>query len=222
MGVLPLLLGVLRGLLGQVGLPVPLPDELASGLLGDVRHARRVGSHVGYETHLALVTYLLALVEVLGDAHGARRPEAVSRRRGLLEGAGHEGRAGPALDGAMGELLHDPLLVPHMLDDALSLGLIGHAHLRGASEGRDGAKRERGLLWGQLRQNGPVLLGLEGLDLPLAVYDQPQRHGLHPARGETAHPELLADERRQPIAHETIQHTPRLLSVHAGHVDATR
>ena len=74
---------VMAGGLGVVGLPVAAQDEglrRGDGLFGD---AQRVGTHIGDETHRALARDVHALVELLGDGHGAARRH-VELARGLL------------------------------------------------------------------------------------------------------------------------------------------
>src|SRR6185436_14520111 len=75
---------VIRAQLGADPRP-HLPDRFAG-------EARRVGTHVGDETHAARGAEGDALVELLGDGHGAltAEPEAIERR--LLERAGDERR----------------------------------------------------------------------------------------------------------------------------------
>src|SRR6185503_12357597 len=55
-------------------------------------HARRVGPHVGDETHRALGAELDAFVQVLGDAHGALRAERQFLGALLLQRRGRERR----------------------------------------------------------------------------------------------------------------------------------
>ena len=74
---------VVAGSLGVVVLPVAAENEglcRGNGLLGD---AQRVGTHIGDETHRALARDVNALVELLGDGHGAARRH-IELARGLL------------------------------------------------------------------------------------------------------------------------------------------
>ena len=66
--------------------------------------------------------------------------------------------------------------------------------------------------------NVPELLGYEGADLALALDDQAQRHGLDPPGGEPS-PHLVPQQRRHLVAHQAVQHPPRLLGVHQPQVD---
>ena len=71
------------------------------------------------------------------------------------------------------------------------------------------------------RVDGPVLVGLELLDLPLAVDDEPQRDGLHPTGGE-AIADLLPEERGHRVADEAVDDAPGLLRVDEVLVDLAR
>ena len=53
----------------------------------------------------------------------------------------------------------------------------------------------------------------EGADLALALDDQPQRDRLHASRGKPA-PHLVPQQRRDLVAHQPVQHAPRLLRIH--------
>ena len=68
---------------------------------------------------------------------------------------------------------------------------------------------------------GPVLLRFEGLDLALAVDDEPERDGLDAARGEAV-ADLLPEERRHGVAHETVDDSPSLLRIDEVLVDVPR
>src|SRR5881398_1891064 len=59
------------------------------------------------------------------------------------------------------------------------------------------------------------------LDFFLALADQPQCDGLHPTRRQTGL-DALPQERRRFVAHQTVEHAPRLLRVHLALVDVER
>ena len=63
------------------------------------------------------------------------------------------------------------------------------------------------------RVDRPILLRHECADFLLALDDQPQRDGLHPARREAA-PHLVPEQRRNLVAHDAVEHSPRLLRIH--------
>jgi hypothetical protein len=68
---------------------------------------------------------------------------------------------------------------------------------------------------------GPVFHRHEGGDLPLALGDEPHRHRLHAAGGQPA-ADLVPEQRRELVAHQPVQHAPRLLGVHLVLVDLAR
>ena len=71
------------------------------------------------------------------------------------------------------------------------------------------------------RVDRPVLDRDEGLDLALALADDPQRHRLDAAGGE-APPDLLPEKVRHLVADEPVDDSPRLLRVDASAVDLAR
>jgi len=72
-----------------------------------------------------------------------------------------------------------------------------------------------------LRLDGPVLFGTEGLDLGLAIHHQTHGHRLHPARRQTA-PHLGPQHRADLVAHQPVEHAPRLLRLELVHVEFER
>src|SRR5208283_5417263 len=66
--------------------------------------------------------------------------------------------------------------------------------------------------------DGPVFLPDESPDLALAFDDQPQRHRLHTSRRQPA-PHLVPQQGRDLVAHQPVQHAPRLLGVDKRRVD---
>ena len=81
----------------HVGVAEILGDDAARG--GDRlgREVDAVGAHIGDEADRA-VADVDALIEALGDLHGARRRKPELARGLLLQGRGGEGRVGMALD----------------------------------------------------------------------------------------------------------------------------
>ena len=67
----------------------------------------------------------------------------------------------------------------------------------------------------------PVLDRLKCANLALALHNQPQRHRLHAARRKPA-PHFVPQQRRNLIAHQAIEHAPRLLRVHKILIDIAR
>ena len=73
----------------------------------------------------------------------------------------------------------------------------------------------------QLRLDGPVLLRLEGLDLGLAVADEPQRHRLH-AAGRAGARQLAPQHRGEREADEIVERAAGEIGVHQRRIDDAR
>ena len=152
-----------------------------------------------------------ALIKVLRDEHGFGRGHAVFVGGVLLERRGRE-RRGRVLFGysalyfgygktrrlnfglcLIGLLLMDTLAALFQLTHRLEGGIFFLLVLKHSHE-------------------VPVLLGHEGLDLALPVYDEAQCYRLHPARRQ---PVLYAviEKWRELVAHEPVQHPSRLLGI---------
>jgi len=74
------------------------------------------------------------------------------------------------------------------------------------------------------RQNGvdgPVLVGLEDLDLPLAVAHEPQRDRLHAARGPCAR-QFAPEHRREREADEVVERPAREIGRNERRVELAR
>ncbi len=213
----PLLRAVAHRLARQRLLAVGGAHVLPGLLQGFLAHPGGVGPHVGDETDRAPVADLLALVEPLGDPHGALDREAVAPGGVLLEAAGDEGRSRVllgllALDGG------DPEAAGAQgLDDGGRLLLVLDLRALAVDPVELGGEHRR---LGGLEVGGevPVLLRHEGVDLLLPVADHLQRHRLDPAGRETLL-DLLPQERRQPEAHQPVEDAPGLLGVHLALVD---
>ncbi len=83
----------------------------------------------------------------------------------------------------------------------------------------DKARIERRRLGtGQSCINRPILFLFKGADLTLALNNQTQRNRLHPPSGNPA-PDLIPQQWRNLITHETVQHPARLLRIHQVAVD---
>ena len=226
----PLLLLVAARLLQAVLVAVLEPDDLVQLAQGLLRDVHRVGPHVGDEADLALAGEVHALVQLLGDPHGLARGEPELAGGLLLEGGGGERRGRGPLDLLLANLQDAEGGVPQALDVLLGLLLGGEdvALLVGGGgqlllPDLDQPGQEWALL--RLRRepgvDAPVLLGLERLDLPFAVDDQPQRHRLD-AAGRQCAAELLGKERRQLVSDDPVQDSAGLLGVHQVEVDAAR
>ncbi|MFT3772551.1 MAG: hypothetical protein QM820_44740 [Minicystis sp.] len=152
-----------------------------------------------------------ALVEGLRDLHRPLRPEVQVARRVLLQLRGRVRRRRVAL-----------LLLARDLGDAVGRALqigahgrgllaVGHLDLAAVGGGELGGERLAGRVL-QRHADVPVLLGLEGADLALAVDDEAQGHRLH-AAGREAEGELRPDQRGDVVAHDAIENAPGALGI---------
>src|SRR5690606_24783243 len=167
-----------------------------------------------------------ALVKLLCDAHRAPGVEAQTARRLLLERAGRERRQRLPLALASLDGVDDELRMLKLGEDRLDFVLA--AQLDGLVANAEQARAERlarriAALGGagQLRVDGPVLLGYEVLDLALALDDQPHGDRLHAACRE-ARAHLLPQQRAELVAHQPVEDAPGLLRVDQVHVDLSR
>ena len=87
------LLFICIGRLRQILVAVLALDVLAHLGQGFVRHARRIGTHVGDETDQAFFAQFHAFIQALGDHHGALHAETQFARGILLQLAGGERRS---------------------------------------------------------------------------------------------------------------------------------
>ncbi len=222
-GVLRALLGLEHARLGRgVVRAVGRDDEVVRGLPGLVGDTHGVGTHVGDERHGAAIAQLHAFIDFLRRAHGLLGRVAQSPVGHLLQGGGGErrGRAFAALllvhgldrefPGAHGLVQRvGGRRVANVLQAGLH-GLAGDLPELGDEGGRIPAL--------QLGLEGPVLDGIEGPALALAVHDEPQLHGLHAAGGNAAL-HVLPEDGRNFVADEPVEHAARLLRTHEIGVD---
>ncbi len=216
---------LVRDVLGAVQLAGLLARRGDRGL----RERRGVGAHVGDEA---------VLVEPLRDGHRPRGAEPELAGGLLLQRRGAERRVGLArvglgldradLEGGLRQRGGQRLGAgPVEVDDVGALleppqrGEVGAA---GDARPVDGVQlgREHPLVVAVAGVEGalevPVRRGAERDPLPLAVDDQPGRHGLDPAGGEAGH-DLLPQHRGDLVAVEPVEDPPGLLGLDEVHVD---
>ena len=196
---------------GDVRSSVAGLDHVAGGHHRLRRHVDAVGAHVGD---------MAGLVEPLRGAHRLARAHAELAARLLLQRRGHErgGRVaggGLRLDGRDGEVAG-----LDRGDGAGGGGLVGEVELVELPAVEDGEAGIEGVAarGGEEGLDGPVLAGAEGLDLHLAVDDQPQRHRLDAAGGLGAG-QLAPEHRRQAEADEVVEGAAGEVGVDQRHVD---
>src|SRR5262249_12300542 len=170
------------------------------------RNARRVRAHVGDEPDGPLLTKLDAFVEPLRDAHRAGGLEPELARRLLLEPRRDEGGRGMAAPLLLLDLRDRPGRTLEAVQDlvdpraVVEFGRLADLLPVALGESR-GEERRRARL--EPRLDGPVLLGHEDGDLPLAFDDDAHRHRLYASRGQPA-ANLVPEQRREPVAHEAV------------------
>ena len=179
------------------------------GLIGQ---AQGVGTHIGDETQRALTCHIHALIELLGDGHGALGGHIQLSGGLLLQGGGGKGRGCGTL-----------LLCPLDTGDGKLLPLNGIQHrlylilifqfflfIPAMVMGRKGAGFPDPV---QLHIHRPVLFGLECPDLVFPVHHKAGGYRLDAAcRQASAH--LLPQQGRELIAHDPIQNSSGLLGIY--------
>src|SRR5271166_5103047 len=202
-------LGILLRLVGVRRFGQKLGTEIASDKVTHfayrfIRHARRIGTHVGNESDRAFVAEVDAFVEALRQDHGTLNAEAQLARGVLLELAGSERRCRAAAALALVNRAHAPVGV---LQGGLQFGGFFAIRNRGfLATNADKTRRKCRWLGGlQVRVKSPILFLNEHLDFAFALDDEPQRNRLHAAGGEPA-ADLVPQQWRNLVTNETIQY----------------
>ena len=193
---------------------VPGGDGIARPGHGFGRHVDTVGPHVGD---------MSGFIQALRRRHAGLGAHAEFAAGFLLQGRGHEGRAGVAA-GRLGLDCRDG-------QRAAFDGLHGEFGLRRVGQieavqflagQRDQARFEglttRGFQHGA---NRPVFAGVEGLDLHFAVDHEAQADGLHPA-SRFRSGQLAPQDRRQVEADQIIERTACQIGMDQRRVDFAR
>ena len=219
MGVLGVALGLEPpGLLGVIPLPVAAHDKgLGRGqrLLGQ---AQGVGTHIGDKAHSSLSLDVHPLIELLGDGHGTPGSHVQLAGGFLLEGGSDERRGGIAVLVLPLHGSHPEVRTLYSLCHSVHFRLAAQLHLLPLAVELRLEVPQIGGNPGQVCDEGPVLLGLEGTDLLLPLHHKPGGHRLNPAGGQ-APADLLPQQRGELVAHDAVQHPPGLLCVHQVLVD---
>ena len=220
MGILGVGLGLVAvGLRGIVVLAVAAENKAlcgGDGLLGD---PQGVGTHVGDQAHGALPLDIHALVELLGDGHGPPGRHGELPGRLLLHGGGGErGRGAALFVGALDALDSEGgvfRLPNHRIHLFCGFQLRLFAILTVIAGGKGDLLQ---VVAQEVCVQGPVLLRLEGLDLPVPVIHHPGSHGLYPPGGEPA-ADLLPQQGAELVTHDPVQDTAGLLGIHQVLID---
>ncbi len=205
----------------EVFLAVGCGDFLRNSLQCHLREIERVGTHVGDETHRALARDVHALVELLGDGHGAARRHIELARGLLLQGGSGERQRGRALLVRALDVRHGKGLVADVGDDAVHLLAGGRLDLFAVFSVIVRFKGPVRCFVGEVSVERPVFLRDKGGDLLLAVIDHAHGDGLHAAGGELRL-HLSPEHRRQLEPDQPVEHAACLLRVNEIHVDVPR
>ena len=206
----------------QVIVAVALGDHPADRGNRFRRHLDAVGSHVGDEA-LRLAVDGDALVELLRGLHGARGGKSELSGGLLLQRRSGEGRVGIALDRLALDAVDDEGGAIEVVADGMRIFGVGDrklVELLAAARHEAGVEGVAGTGF-QFRDDVPVFLRPERLDLGFAVAHQPQRHRLHTARRTCAR-QLAPQHGRQREADEVVERAPRQIGVDEGDVDLAR
>ena len=129
-GILSVALGLVVPGLGRVVLPaVAVLNKTLGRGDGLLRQAEGVGTHIGDQTHCALAGDVHALIELLGDGHGAGGGHVQLAGGLLLEGGGGKGGRGVAQLVLPLHLGDGEGLARHRLDHGVRLRLAVQLHL---------------------------------------------------------------------------------------------
>ena len=220
MGVLRAGLGLeVARLAGVVFRAVVAGDIVPRGGEGFLAQTQGVGAHIGDEADGAVAGHFHTLIELLGNGHGAPRRHTESAGCFLLQSGGDErGRGGFLLFTAL-DVIHRESRALHGSKNTVHLVLRVQLLLLVSLAVK--ARGEGGIVHPAVEAGvqEPVFLGLEGLDLLLAVYHHACGDRLDTACAQSLF-DLLPEKRRELIAHNAVEDAARLLGVHQVLVDA--
>ena len=205
------------GLLRQVIRPELRPDQLTHLPQRLIGHAHRIGAHVRNQRNRAFIAQFHAFIQPLRQHHGALRCIAQTVVCRLLQLRGRERRLRVAPLLLLRNFGNLPTRFFYRRDDRVGFRLRMDFDVFAFVFGELGLERRR-LGRGKLGMQRPVLHRRERANLAFSLHDQPQRHGLH-ASSRQAPPHLVPQQRRNLVAHQAIQHAPRLLRIHKVLVD---
>ncbi len=189
-----------RAILGGI----TIGDRVAAGVDGRLVHAHAVGTHVSDRARF---------VERLRAPHRVAGREAELARRLLLQGRGGERRRGVALDRLGLDPLDRKAPVLDRLLGSHGRALVAQRHLVElfAVERYQTRGEGRAILL-EIGDDRPVFLGLERLDLTLAVDDNAQRDRLD-AAGRLGTGQLAPQHGRKREAEQVIERAAREIGV---------
>ncbi len=202
------------GAAGHVFGAIARLDLVACGRHSFGRHVDAVGPHVGDVS---------GLVEALGGVHRLAGTEPELAARLLLEGRGHERGGRVAACGLCLDRRHRKIARADRLDGQFRLGLVREVVAVEFLAREIGEPRRETLAARrfELGLDRPVLACVEGLDLHLALDDQPQADRLHPT-GRTRAGQLAPEHRREVEADEIVECPARQIGIDQRRIDLAR
>ena len=197
-------------------------DDVADMADGFGNDLNAVGSHVGDEAD-RLAADVDAFVEALGDLHRLLGREAELARGIHLQRRGRERRIGVALGGFLFDRRDAEILAFDCRLDGGGRGFVLDVELleRRAVDGDKASFDIFVLGRGEQGFDRPVFVRPEGLDLGLAIADEPQGNRLHAAcRAGTG--QLAPEHGRQREADEIIERAARQIGGNQRLIDLAR
>ena len=177
-------------------------------------HVNAIGAHIGD---------MPCLIQALRRRHAGLGPHAKLAGCFLLQGAGHKGRVRVARCGLGFDRLHCQIALAHRR--CRQIGRLGAGNVKfiqlfarqmGQFCGKALPARR-----GQQRGDGPEFARAKGLDLHLAVNDQPQANRLHPPCRPRAW-QLAPQHGGKVKPHQIIQRTAGQIGIAQRHIHLAR
>ena len=200
-------------LLRVVAFAVVPHDQLLHRRARLLRDVHGVGSHVGDQA---------ALVESLRHLHRAPGRHRKHAGRRLLQGRCGERRQGPPALGLSLQRFHLQPGSGQVEEHVVRRLLVADVRFLAVVAGELGDELVAfGRPLRRLHAHHEIRLGLESVDLALALHQQAQRDGLHAAGAERARigaVDVRPQQRRHLVANQAVEYAAGLLRIHARHV----
>ncbi len=182
---------------GHIAVAVTAFDRVTCGRHGFGGHVDTIGPHIGD---------VACFVQTLGALHGLARAKAVFAAGFLLQRRGHEGWRWVAGGRFRLDRFDGQVARCDRLHGQFGGGFIGDIELIELVAAKDGQPRFKAFAArsGQDGFDGPVFLGLENLDLHLALDDDAQAYRLHATCG-TGTGQFAPKNGREIETHQIVQ-----------------
>src|SRR5207248_5466055 len=192
-------------------------DKFAALIERILSDTRGIRTHVGDKAYRSFVAELYALIQALGNHHGAFHAETQLARGVLLELARGERRSCAAAPFLFLDRTHTPLRLAQSSCNLFRFFPIRNFGLLPLNS------RETRIECGRLRRrevriNRPIFFLFERLDLAFALNDQTQGDRLYAASREST-ANFVPQQWRYLVSDDAVEHAARLLRVHKIPVD---